>query len=188
MTSPLCVATGGWCRRVFHYRPPTPMYRNSPPLCTIVLQIPSLMPLKMRKVQVWDFGTAHQYPVLKVDFDGDGNATWWEIGSQIGNRPTPTPTPTNTPTPTATLIPTPTYTPTPTATPTPEPTQTPTLTPTPTDTPSPENTPAPSAESGGGCGFPDGPVPMGTAAINLFLLVAPLGMIWGLKRRVRRKR
>ena len=51
MTSPLCVATGGWCRRVFHYRPPTPMYRNSPPLCTIELQIPSLMPLKMRKVQ-----------------------------------------------------------------------------------------------------------------------------------------
>ena len=49
MTSPLCVATGGWCRRVFHYRPPTPMYRNSPSLCTIVLQIPSLMPLKMRK-------------------------------------------------------------------------------------------------------------------------------------------
>ena len=48
----LCVATGGWCRRVFHYRPPTPMYRNSPPLCTIVLQIPSLMPLKMRKVQL----------------------------------------------------------------------------------------------------------------------------------------
>ena len=52
MTSPLCVATGGWCRRVFHYRLPTPMYRNSPPLCTIVLQIPSLMPLKMRKVQL----------------------------------------------------------------------------------------------------------------------------------------
>ena len=52
MTSALCVATGGWCRRVFHYRPPTPMYRNSPPLCTIVLQIPSLMPLKMRKVQL----------------------------------------------------------------------------------------------------------------------------------------
>ena len=51
MTLPLCVATGGWCRRVFHYRPPTPMYRNSPPLCTIVLQIPSLVPLKMRKVQ-----------------------------------------------------------------------------------------------------------------------------------------
>ena len=30
------------------------MYRNSPPLCTIVLQIPSLMPLKMRKVQLID--------------------------------------------------------------------------------------------------------------------------------------
>ena len=39
-------------KAVFHYRPPTPMYRNSPPLCTIVLQIPSLMPLKMRKVQL----------------------------------------------------------------------------------------------------------------------------------------
>ena len=52
MTSLLCVATGGWCRRVIHYRPPTPMYRNSPPLCTSVLQIPSLMPLKMRKVQI----------------------------------------------------------------------------------------------------------------------------------------
>ena len=59
MRSPLCVATGGWCRRVFHYRPPTPMYRNSPPLCTIVLQIPSLMPLKMRKVQIpWASGRA----------------------------------------------------------------------------------------------------------------------------------
>ena len=42
---------------VFHHRPPTPMYRNSPPLCTIVLQIPSLMPLKMRKVQVAALGT-----------------------------------------------------------------------------------------------------------------------------------
>ena len=63
MTSPLCVATGGWCRRVFHYRPPTPMYRNSPPLCTIVLQIPSLMPLKMRKVQLC---VEHFRSVLKV--------------------------------------------------------------------------------------------------------------------------
>ena len=63
MTSPLCVATGGWCRGVFHYRPPTPMYRNSPPLCTIVLQIPSLMPLKMRKVQ---FGGRVDCPLIRV--------------------------------------------------------------------------------------------------------------------------
>ena len=45
-----------WLVADFHYRPPTPMYRNSPPLCTIVLQIPSLMPLKMRKVQVMERG------------------------------------------------------------------------------------------------------------------------------------
>ena len=51
MPSLLPGATCGWRRKVFHYRPPTPMYRNSPPLCTIELQIPSLMPLKMRKVQ-----------------------------------------------------------------------------------------------------------------------------------------
>ena len=43
----------GWCRRVFHYRPPTPMYRNSPPLCTIVLQIPRLCRLKCVKSS-WD--------------------------------------------------------------------------------------------------------------------------------------
>ena len=49
---------------------------------------------------LWDFGTNRQYPALKVDFDGDGETTWWEFGDQIGNRPTPTPTPT--PRPTAT--------------------------------------------------------------------------------------
>ena len=54
---------------------------------------------------VWDFGTSRQYPVLKVDFDGDGVATWQEFGPQIGNRSAPTsaPVPTRTPTP----IPTP---------------------------------------------------------------------------------
>ncbi len=37
----------------------------------------------------WDFGTASQYPVLKVDFNGDGRATWWEFGDQRPgvNRP-----------------------------------------------------------------------------------------------------
>ena len=30
----------------------------------------------------WDFGTSSQYPVLKVDFDGDGTAGVAEFGSQ----------------------------------------------------------------------------------------------------------
>ena len=30
----------------------------------------------------WDFGTASQYPVLRVDFNGDGSATWEEFGVQ----------------------------------------------------------------------------------------------------------
>ena len=56
---------------------------------------------------VWDFGTSVQYPVLKVDFDGDGVATWQEFGPQIGNRPAPTsaPVPTRTPTPMPTPAP-----------------------------------------------------------------------------------
>ena len=33
----------------------------------------------------WDFGTSSQYPVLKVDFDGDGAATWQEFGRQRPN-------------------------------------------------------------------------------------------------------
>ena len=43
---------------------------------------------------VWDFGTSRQYPVLRADANDDGEATWWEFGRQIGNRPTPRPTPT----------------------------------------------------------------------------------------------
>jgi len=30
----------------------------------------------------WDFGDNTQNPVLKVDFDGDGTATWEEFGTQ----------------------------------------------------------------------------------------------------------
>lgn len=30
----------------------------------------------------WDFGTDGQYPSLRVDFDGDGEATWEEFGNQ----------------------------------------------------------------------------------------------------------
>ena len=36
----------------------------------------------------WDFGTADEYPALKVDFDGNGTATWQEFGEQ---RPAPDP-------------------------------------------------------------------------------------------------
>ena len=32
---------------------------------------------------VWDFGTSSQYPALKVDFNGDGTATWEEFGFQV---------------------------------------------------------------------------------------------------------
>ena len=35
---------------------------------------------------LWDFGTSSQYPVLKVDFNGDGEASWQEFGDQ---RPAP---------------------------------------------------------------------------------------------------
>ena len=31
----------------------------------------------------WEFGTSRGYPVLKVDFDGDGVATWQEFGNQL---------------------------------------------------------------------------------------------------------
>ena len=227
---------------------------------------------------IWNFGTSRQYPVLRADTDGDGEAGWWELGGQVGDRPTPrptatpratstptpAPTPTNTPTPTPTALPTntptplptntptpaptatpeptPTHTPAPTNTPTPEPTATPvptntptstpthtpvpTATPVPTNTPAPTNTPTPEPTAtatpaptatpvpptpttaptattepapaptatpmatsepvaGGGCGFPDGPVSPGAAAGSLFLLVAPLGLVWGLRWRGR---
>jgi hypothetical protein len=35
----------------------------------------------------WYFGTSRQYPVLKVDFDGDGVATWQEFGDQGAATP-----------------------------------------------------------------------------------------------------
>ena len=72
---------------------------------------------------VWDFGTSSEYPALKIDVNGDGEAHWWEAGIQHG-RPAPTPTPisdrnrdtyrypTNTSTPTNTAIPPQTATPT----------------------------------------------------------------------------
>ena len=35
---------------------------------------------------LWDFGNSRQYPALRVDFDGDGVASWQEFGDQRGNR------------------------------------------------------------------------------------------------------
>ena len=45
-------ATCDWRGKVFHCPQLTRIFRNSRPLCTIHLQIPSLMPLEMRKVQL----------------------------------------------------------------------------------------------------------------------------------------
>ena len=35
----------------------------------------------------WTFGTGSQYPVLVVDMDGDGQATWQEFGRQLRAGP-----------------------------------------------------------------------------------------------------
>ena len=40
----------------------------------------------------WDFGTSSQYPVLSVDTNGVGGATWQEFGQQIRTSPALTPT------------------------------------------------------------------------------------------------
>ncbi len=36
----------------------------------------------------WDFGTSEQYPALKIDFDGNGEASWQEFGCQLRTGPT----------------------------------------------------------------------------------------------------
>ena len=102
----------------------------------------------------------------------------------------PTATPTNTPTPTSTPTPTPTVTPTPTNTPTPTPvppTSTPTDTPVP---PTPTLAPLSQAPSGGegateeesgGCTAIVGVTPA-TGTANMLLLLAPLGLIFALRR------
>ena len=46
----------------------------------------------------WDFGTAGQYPAVRVDVDGDGRATWQEFGHQLRASPVLTATTTETPT------------------------------------------------------------------------------------------
>ena len=111
----------------------------------------------------------------------------------VNGLATPPPTThTPAPIPTATLLPTPTPARVPTATPTLEPTSTPapvgpTGTSAATATPIAAQEPAPAPDSGGACSYPDGATPPGAAAVNMFLLVAPLAMIGGLKFRARRR-
>ena len=63
------------------------MYRNSPPLCTIVLQIPSLMPLKMRKVQLYLLKSGCQWRMLPADFPDW--RTCYKYFRQWSERPDP---------------------------------------------------------------------------------------------------
>lgn len=105
----------------------------------------------------------------------------WSISMQAEAVATPTPQPT----PTATPVP-PTPAPTaapPTATPAPQ-AQAPT--PPAPPPPSQQEPPVDEEESGGACGSV-GPVPLATAAANMLLLIAPLGLIAGI-RTVRRRR
>ena len=129
--------------------------------------------------------------------------------------PTPTPEPTATPVPeptatpvppppTATAIPPATATPPPPPTaapaapptPAPEPTATPVPDPTATPEPPPTNTPMaaeapppPSApEQSGGCASVTDSLPFGTAAANLALLLAPLGLLGIRKLTIRHRR
>ena len=86
------------------------------------------------------------------------------------------------PMPTATLLPLPTLAPP--ASPT---LAEPATTPTPTATPVAAREPTPAVESGGACSYPDENMSLGTAAVSMFLLTAPLGLIGGLKFRPRRR-
>ena len=42
----------------------------------------------LRRESPWDFGTTAQYPVLSLDVDGNGTATWQEMGYQLRQGPT----------------------------------------------------------------------------------------------------
>ena len=105
----------------------------------------------------------------------------WSISmkTEAVATPTPQPTPTATPVP---PTPAPTAAPPPTATPAPQ-----AQTPTPSAPPPPsQQEPTDEEESAGGCGSV-GPVSLSTAAANMLLLIAPLGLIAGI-RTVRRRR
>ena len=44
--------------------------------------VPYPHPIADELTDIWNFGSANQYPALTVDFDGDGKASWEEFGSQ----------------------------------------------------------------------------------------------------------
>ena len=156
----------------------------------------------------WEFGSQHGRPQPTATPTPPPTSTPTPTFT-----PTVTPTPTQTATPTNTPIPTDTPTATPSPTMTPIPTDTPVPTGTaihtamPTDTTVQSNTPEPTrtpvpptqtpviivvtatpsadAPSGGGCNSVSA-VPAGTAAANLLFVVAPLGIIGGVKYRRRK--
>ena len=58
----------GWRREVFHCLQLTQIFRNPRSLGTIHLQIPSLVPLEMRKVQVGTYNTPEQAPLQSYGY------------------------------------------------------------------------------------------------------------------------
>ena len=157
----------------------------------------------------WEFGPQHGRPAPTPTPTPIATETPTPTATAtVTPTPTITPTPTQTATSTVTPVPTetPTATPSPTITPiptdTPVPTATATHTAESTDTAVPSNTPEPTqtpviivvtatpsadAPSGGGCNSVDA-VPSGTAVANLLFVVAPLGIIGGVRYRRRKKR
>ena len=156
----------------------------------------------------WEFGPQHGRPApTPTPTPLPTSTPTPTLTPTVTPTPTITPTPTQTATPTNTLIPTetPTATATPTETlpPTDTPVQTVTTTHTPAHTSTPEPaaplvpstqtpviivvtaTPSADAPSGGGCNSA-GEVPVGTAAANLLFVVAPLGIIGGVRYRRRK--
>ena len=110
-------------------------------------------------------------------FESGAVVSSFDILFELPEIPTATPTPEPTapaPEPTATAAPEPT------ATPEPEPTNTPIA--------RGETAPPPPPEQSGGCGSVTSNLPFGTAAANLALLLAPLGLIGIRKLTIRNRR
>ena len=159
----------------------------------------------------WDFGDSNHYPALKVDFDGDGIATWQEFGDQRPGAclPAPAGAPQPTAEGTAASATAAGATPAAQASSAAAPGATASASQAAEEqegtavsataeraaaaasdgaaaaTPEPGS----AAESGGGgCGAPPEDAPPGATAGSLLLLLAPLAMIGGLKWQARRRR
>ena len=156
---------------------------------------------------IWDFGASRRYPLLKADIDGDGVATWGEFGNQEGGEVERA----RTPLPISTFVATRSVAPLPTSTPTAISTATPlaTITPAPftraaaaasisTPIPMADNTATPAqtpavvavvatatpgdAAAAGGCNSA-GAATAGMGAANLLVMLAPLAVVAGARRR-----